>query len=206
MTKFINITLLTILFFMLIILAITWKSPSINTSAKVNIHTCIHNDNKKLYFKLNAQQGVYFYIHLAENSKADCINPYFPSIHIQTNKKPNAWLHIVYIDSREQQWRIFIDSQLSTHPFYTYERDFYDAPIWTYTLFKKPLTFWKGHAFALEIDDINKTINCIGGIEWGFELLWFKLTPKAIPPKMLDNKAWKQAWQIIKAKLPGYTQ
>jgi hypothetical protein len=52
----------------------------------------------------------------------------------------------------------------------------------------------------------NKSINCIGGIEWGFELFDFRLRPKATAPQLLNKEHWEKAWQILQEKLPGYSQ
>ncbi len=188
-----------------------WKSPDVNLSSERSIHTCIHSDNSKLHFKLGAQPGKHFEIDLIENSKPDCLNPYFPSIHIQMNDKHNAWVHIVYTDSIIPQLQMFIDAENkdnpnSAYPFYTYEQYFLDAPLWTYSLFSKPLSLWKGHAFAVKVDHENKAITCIGGIEWGFLLSPTRLRPKAINPKLLDEQAWKKAWQLLQEALPGYKQ
>lgn len=208
--KLILAVLITLLCFLIIWLG-TWKSPDVNHSGDTNIHTCIHSDDRKLHFKLDAGGGNNFDISLVENSKPNCLNPYFPAIHIQASQHHNAWVHIVYTDSKAPEWRTFIDaanidSSGSTYPFYTYEQDFFDAPLWTYSLFNKPIRFWKGHAFAVKVDHQNKSIHCIGGIEWGFELSYFRLRPKPIRPRLLNKEHWGKAWQILQEKLPGYSQ
>lgn len=208
--KLIFAILITLLCFLTIWLD-TWKSPDVNHSGDTNIHTCIHSDDRKLHFKLDAGGGNNFDVYLVENSKQNCLNPYFPSIHIQAHQPHNAWVHIVYTDSKAPEWRIFIDaanvdSPGSAYPFYTYEQDFYDAPLWTYSLFNKPLRFWKGHAFAVKVDHQKKSIHCIGGIEWGFELSYFRLRPKATAPQLLNKEHWEKAWQILQEKLPGFEQ
>ena len=202
--------LITLLCFLIIWLG-TWKSPDVNHSGDTNIHTCIHSDDRKLHFKLDAGGGNNFDVYLVENSKQNCLNPYFPSIHIQASQPHNSWVHIVYTDSKAPEWRTFIDaanidSSGSTYPFYTYEQDFYDAPLWTYSLFNKPLRFWKGHGFAVKVDHQNKSIHCIGGIEWGFELSDFRLRPKTTDPRLLNKEHWEKAWQILQEKLPDYSQ
>ncbi|NDB83082.1 MAG: hypothetical protein EB127_10145 [Alphaproteobacteria bacterium] len=208
--KLILAAFITFICFLIIWLG-TWKSPDINHSGETNIHTCIHSDDRKLHFKLDAGGGNNFDVYLVENSKLNCLNPYFPSIHIQASQPHNAWIHIVYTDSKAPEWRVFIDAankdtQGSAYPFYTYEQDFYDAPLWTYSLFNKPLSVWKGHAFAVQVDHQKKSIHCLGGVEWGFELSQFKLRPKAINPKTLNNLDWDKAWQLLQEKLPGYSQ
>ena len=199
-----------ILFCFLTIWIATWQSPGVNYLGDTTIHTCIHSDDSRLRFLLNAGGGN-FDISLVEHSKQTCLNPYFPSIHIQASQPHNAWVHIVYTDSKAPEWRTFIDavnieSSSSAYPFYAYGQDFYDAPLWTYSLFNKPLGFWKGHAFAVDVDHQKKSIHCIGGIEWGFELSYLRLRPKSIYPQLLNKQDWEKAWQILQAKLPGYTQ
>ncbi|ETZ07775.1 hypothetical protein P618_200016 [Holospora obtusa F1] len=208
--KLIFAILITLICFQTIWLG-TWKSPDVNYSGDTNIHTCIHSDDRKLHFKLDVGGGNNFDVYLVENSKPNYLNPYFPSIHIQASQPHNAWIHIVYTDSKDPEWRTFIDarnidSSGSTYPFYTYEQDFYDAPLWTYSLFNRPLRFWKGHAFAVKVDHQKKYIHCIGGIEWGFELSYFRLRPKATAPQLLNKETWEKAWQILQEKLPGYSQ
>lgn len=165
-----------------------------------------------MHFKLDAGGDKHFDVSLVENSKPNCLNPHFPCIHIQASESHNAWIHIVYTDAKAPEWRVFIDAannkdiQGSPYPFYTYEHDFYDAPLWTYSLFTKPLRFWKGHAFAVEVDHQKKSIKCLGGIEWGFELSHFRLRPKAIYPQLLNKQDWENVWQLFQEKLPGYQQ
>ena len=189
-----------------IIYAAIWQSPGVNFGAARKIHQCIYDDNKKLHFHLNGAEKNYFDISLVKNTGADCINPYFPTIHIKASDTHNAWVQIVYTDSNIPQLQVFIDAENTTYPFYTYAQDFYDAPIWRYNLLDKPLSFWRANAFAAKIDAENKTVSCVCGVEWGFELSFFKLRPKAIYPKLLGKKDWDAAWEILKEKLPGYQQ
>ena len=208
--KLIFAAFITFICFLIIWLS-TWQSPDVNHLGETNIHTCIHSDDRKLHFTIDAGGGNNFDVYLVENSKPNCLNPYFPSIHIQAGQSHNAWVHIVYTDSKASKWRVFIDAankdtQDSAYPFYTYEQDFYDAPLWTYSLFSKPLSFWKGHAFAVQVDHQKKSIICFAGIEWGFELSQFRLRPKAINPQLLNKQDWVKAWQILQEKLPGFEQ
>ncbi len=189
--------------------ALSWKPPDINGKSQRKIHSCIQEDASKLNFRFQSDHNIHFDVDFVQNSKPSCINPYFPTIHIKTNGSHNAWLHIVYTDSKVPEWQTFIDSEHdatkpSPYPFYTHEPDFYDAPLWTYSLVNKPISFWKGHTFAIEVNHQNKTIKCLGGIEWGFELRLTKLHPLAIQPRLLDEEDWKQAWELVKDKLPNY--
>ncbi|MFQ3306863.1 MAG: hypothetical protein ACI8ZF_000095 [Candidatus Midichloriaceae bacterium] len=182
----------------------SWRSSDINWMAEGNTFDCIYNDPLKNTFDLS-----YFKINLVKNSSQRCINPYFPSIHIQMNKHHNAWLHIVYTDSQEEKQKIFIDTvdfgkNNSLYPFYTLNQDFYDSPIWRYSLFYKPVSFWIGHAWAISIDYKNKTIEPIGGISWGFKLSHTKLRPVLIEPSELNKDNWIKDWSVFKTKLTGF--
>jgi hypothetical protein len=68
------------------------------------------------------------------------------------------------------------------------------------------LSFWKGHAFAVQIDNDAKIINCVGGVEWGFTLPYFSLRPQSLEIKSLDINHWNAAFELLKLKLPEYKQ
>jgi hypothetical protein len=189
----------------------TWKSPDANFAGQTTIHTCVHSDDRKRHITLGTGGGNNFDIYWVKSSQPSCLNPYFPAIHIQASQPHNAWVHIVYTDSKAPGWRAFIDaankdSASSAYPFYTDQKDFYDAPLWSYSLFNKPLCFWKGHAFAVQVDHQKKSIHCMGGIGWGFELSHFRVRPKATAPQLLKKEDWERAWQLLQEKLPGYNQ
>jgi hypothetical protein len=180
----------------------TWTLPDMNSAGKTTVHTSIHGDGNRHHLTLSGRRGTHFDIFWVENAEPKAINPSFPSIHIQTTACHNAWIHMVYTDSKIPEWTIFIDAQNkhtsgTAYPFYTYEQDFYDAPLWTYSVFNKPIHCWKGHAFAVTVNHDKKTIHCVGGIQWGFELSWFKLRPVAIHPSCLSQQDWEKAWQMV---------
>ncbi len=157
--------------------------------------------NKK-YFSYISSNGFGYFIELIENNVKNSLNPFFPTIHIKTNFLHDGWIHVVYTDSFLEQYKVFIDSvdpnqKNSIYPFYTHEKDFYDAPLWAYSFFQKPLSVWKGNAFAVRIDRDNKMIYCFGGIEWGFDLKWFHVFPSAKIPQLLDKDAWIRASKLL---------
>lgn len=163
-----------------------------------------------LEFDITASSGVIFKIKQINNAPKDSINPYFPIILIEPNVKVYGWIHIVYTDdiNHLSQWKILVDynPKWTNYPFYSNLDYFYDAPLWHYSLFNKPLSVWKGHAFAINIDHQKKSINCLGGVEWGFELSYFRLRPKTTTPRLLDEQSWEKAWKILQEKLPQYSQ
>jgi len=141
-----------------------------------------------------------------ESASNDCINPHFPAIHITTKANHNAWLHIISTDSRDRKWQHFIDmpEDKDISPFYTLGKDFFDAPIWKYHFFSKPLSYWKGHAYAVLIDRAKKTIVFLGGIEWGFSLSNISIFPSMIRPVALTDQDLQEDWDFLENQLVGY--
>lgn len=178
-----------------------WKNPEFNRSSTKSIHQCIYggaHHNKKI-----SSMGNVFDINYVSKATIDCINPYFPAIHMVTNGMHNAWVHIVYTNCSNFELQKFIDMGKDPDicPFYTLEQDFYDAPHWSYTFFKKPLTMWKGHAYAVQIDHQKRVIQCVGGIEWGFFLDNYSFYPKHISPSALTMQNWEKDASLFKEKL-----
>lgn len=133
--------------FLLIIVELlyNWNFKGVNNNHAVSLHDCIYAS--KYHQKVNIlSMNNNFEIAYIENSNINCINPYFPSIHINTKEYHNAWLHLVYTDSKDHRLKVFIDSDINYYPFYSLAKDFFDAPLWSYSLLKKPLSFWEGHA------------------------------------------------------------
>jgi hypothetical protein len=99
-----------ILLFVLIIWLVNWRSSDLNYPLLQISTQALHSNEKKSHFILGADSSNNFNIALVENSKQDSANPYFPSIHIQASQPHNAWIHIVYTDSKAPEWRVFIDA------------------------------------------------------------------------------------------------
>lgn len=171
-----------------------YKNPGVNFQSKISIHECIYRSWHEILHIDN------FTINYITNAPSDCLNPNFPAIHIVSDQEYNGWIHIVYTDSPEYPKGYFIDAHKAIHPFYTLEKDFYDAPYWNSTLLKKPLTFWHGHAYAVIIDQCTRTMQYVNGIKWGFELPWFRFSPLAIMPSKLSRECWQQDMQAILAE------
>ncbi len=186
--------------------AYNWQSPDVNQSAADNLHQCIYKSDNKRSLKVSSLNNE-FTITYVENSNHDCFNPNFPAIHITTKDKHKAWLHVVYTDRNDiNDNQVFVDTvdpdkAPAIYPFYNLGEEFYDAPLWRYSLFSKPLSYWKGHAWAVEVDRKNKTIKPIGGVSWGFNLSHFKIRPICITPSALNEDDWVNDWQIFKMKL-----
>ena len=114
------------------------KNQDVNLTSAVNIRECIYRSTHELA-KIGELQ-----INYIENSPPDCINPNYPSIHIITHINHNAWLHVVHTDAMEphtgKPYWTFVDAPRRLFPWYTLEKDFYDAPHWSSSLLIKPLT------------------------------------------------------------------
>lgn len=180
---------------------LVWQSPEVNYSSKLSVNDAIYSSNSCEKLEL-VSEGTSFLVSFVRNSSKDAINPYFPSIHITTTKKHNAWLQIVRTDSPTQSLQCFVDTVDPNHnkhdvyPFYAKSNNnqqvhFYDAPLWQYSLWYKPLTFWKAHAWAVFVDFEQKTITPLGGISWGFTLPNSRLRPFCLEPSALTSKDWE---------------
>ncbi len=202
--KLVGIFLISISVLWLLKVAYTWKNPDVNRNGKRNIYNCIYDGNYETIAPTS--MGQVLNVNYVRNADTACINPYFPAIHIATEAEHNAWLHVVYTDTTSPKWQQFIDTvdNSKSYPFYTTDQDFFDAPHWRYTLFSKPLKFWKGHAYAVKVNHKNGTIQCVGGVEWGFQLSYFSTRPKSITPSALTHQDWKKDRSIFKTTLKGY--
>ena len=153
-------------------------------------------EDKKIY-----SMNSVFYVNYVESANKDASNPYFPAIHIQTDVFHSGWLQVVRTNT---ELKCFIDTYPEGYPFYTLDQDFYDAPLWTYVLLWHKSMLWEGHAYAVKVDDKEKTIMCFGGIGWGFGLKWYALYPEMIKPFSLGNDEWKKDWEVLKDGFKNY--
>lgn len=149
--------------------AYNWQSPDVNQLVSSNLHQCIYKSGDKRNLKVRSLNNE-FVVTYVENSDRDCFNQHFSAIHIMTQAKHNAWLHVVHIDRNDiKDNQIFVDTidpdrAPGIYPLYNLGQEFYDALLWRYSLFSKPLSYWKGNAWAVEIDHENKTIKPIGKV------------------------------------------
>lgn len=194
--KIINIFIILII----LVFAYTYNIKKIIATQPLSIHDCIY-DNPHKNIIIND-----FEINYLENSPKNCINPNFPSIHIVGKANYNAWLHLIYTDAKDPKRTInwcYIDADKNNYPFYTVEKDFYDAPLWGSSFFKRPLSYWKGHAWAVFVDFSQCTIQIVEGFEWGFEWKRFR-KPKALTPRLLSLKDWNADFKQFETFLQYY--
>ena len=190
--------------------AFTWKSSEVNWSSKRSISNSIY-DAKHHTCSL-VSMGNECVVNYVEHVEKDCLNPDFRAIHITTRAQHNAWMQVVRTDTVISKWQVFIDTPDKERypeyervaPFYNLEEDFYDAVSWNYTLFQKPLSFWRGHAYAVQVDRQEKTIKCVGGIAWGYELSYWRILPKCSVPYALIQQDWEKDWELFQTALPEY--
>jgi hypothetical protein len=203
---FIGFFLLTVgLYFYLF----NWQNPQVNRAFNLSsqeLYELIKNDQEGQH-KIIDSMNYLFDIHFIENMNMDSLNPYFPAIYI-INNSCNAWLHLVQTDSKFQpEYQKFIDcdkSIVDLYPFYTKDKIFVDQPHWGYSFFSKPLSYWIGHAWAIELDEQKKTIKCVGGISWGYRLFCCSFKPTMILPTSLTNQDWQTDWKVFQQFLPDY--
>lgn len=185
------------------------SSPHQNFSSKKSIHESIYTD-KNIKKNIIKSMNQNFHIAYVENATLDSFNPYFPAIHISTDAKHNAWLHCVRVHGPLEYvgiWNEFVDTVPSDHPiypFYCVGQDFYDAPLWIYSLLFKKSFEWIGHAYAVIVDRDEKIITCVGGISWGFKYVWWNLRPVMIDPMSLDFQNWQKDIDLFSKVLPLY--
>lgn len=192
--------------------AFAWKSSEVNWSSKRSMPSSIYEAKYHNTCSL-VSMGNECVVNYVEHAEKDCLNPDFPAIHITTKAQHTAWLQVVRTDTADSRGQEFIDTldkerypedYEKVAPFYTLEEDFYDAVSWKYTLFQKPLSFWRGHAYAVQVDRQVKTIECVGGISWGFELSYWRILPKCTIPIALTKQDWEKDWELFQAALPEY--
>lgn len=147
--------------------------------------------------------GNVFGIDFIENS----IQTGFPSIHIAACDMCNAWVQLVKTDSPFFDLQQFVDTCKDIAPFYTtkeFYEDFYDAPLWNITPTYRPLNYWIGHVYAVNVDFEAKTVTCLGGISWGFRIPEYKHTPTMIRPEGLTQQEWISDKQFFAKYLSDY--
>ena len=198
--------ILSVFFLIVLLLVSTWESSYINYESTSDLNFQIHSGYNRQNFNIKSWASANFEVFLVPNATKKALNPYFPQIHIRVDKPHNAWIQVVHTDSKDPRYKVFVDTAEETKlaPFYTLDKDFYDSPLWSYTFFKKPITFWHGHAYAVNVDHEKKTIECLGGIKWGFELKYTKLRPVALLSQSLSQSDWNKDSVVFAKKLPGY--
>ena len=89
--------------------------------------------------------------------------------------------------------------------FYSLDQDFFANDGDFYTIFDKKISPWMGHAYAVQVDDKQKTVQCVGGISWGFRLPWWSLRPVMILPAALTQEDWQTDLPVFQGSLKEYT-
>ena len=180
---------------LLVLPLILYVTNTKGVEKKLSIEECIYSDSPKL-IELESLSNK-FIVEYIQNSPSKCINPSFPSIKISSfDKDVIGWVHLVYTDSTNLEYKNFVDSQANIFPFYTRGKEFLDAPLWSFTLLRKPLTYWRGHAYAFT--KIDNKIKLLGGIKWGFDLGFLSLKPEAIVPELLTLEDWVEDVNILR--------
>lgn len=179
------------------------KNPGFNPARTLTIHQAIF-DHNPIHITLVGGDTT-LDVHYVARSARKTVNPNFPSIHLATSTPHNAWLHIVRNDAGGAN--TFIDASEALYPAYTYDQDFYDAPCWNSSLWSKPLRYWHGHAYPVEIDNENKTIRFVdGGVHWGFQMPFFTFGPRAIVPRIVSDEEKRDDIEYLQTQLSSFSQ
>lgn len=174
-----------------------WRAPHMRrelqlSSAKLYEYIKDYPQSKRLTIQ---SMNHSFDVSYIENMPLESLNPYFPTIYI-TNNDCHAWLHLVRTDAKFQtEYQCFIDAGQKLYPLYSDGTIFVDQPSWGYDFFTKPLSFWKGHVWAIQLNHKDKTIKCLGGISWGYRLPQFSFKPSMILPEPLAKQDWQKDWE-----------
>lgn len=177
-------------------------------SNKNPIHETIYNDASRVCTEVQSMQ-TQLKVTYVENSNDQSMNPHFPAIHMGTDRAHDGWIHLVYTDSAEDRLSTFVDAADPTqypeiYPCYTCDQDFYDAPLWSYESGSKPISYWRGHAYAVTINTKTKEIVLLAGVIWGFRLLRRSFYPKMITPSGIDFEQVKLDIAELQKLLPDY--
>lgn len=181
-----------------------WQSPyypELSPNSLQDSYDMIHKNPHRTFTQITSMGNNFdiYYVKSIQPTDPYAFAHYFPAIHMIASESCNAWLQVVTTDNIIQpQYQRFIDSvpkDDSRYPFYTTERNFYDFPQWTYSFFTKPVNIWKAHAWAIHVNNDNKTIKCLGGISWGYRLPQFSFKPSMILPEPLSKQNWQKDWE-----------
>ena len=152
--------------------------------------------------------GHHFTVNFVRSADKESQNPGFPALHINLRQEGYGGLvHIIKTDHVDH--KTFLDAAPfdtfpDIYPFYTKDQDFFDAPFWTYNVLSKSISYWIGHAYAVIIDDEVKTIQCIGGIGWGYRIPWYWPYPRMIQPYALNLENWIEDKEIFNQQQSHY--
>jgi hypothetical protein len=187
-----------------------WQSPQIDWQSKPfdtqSWYEMVHQNERCKHVMLQSMENEFdvFYVESIQPGDPHGFVLYFPAIEISTRAQHTAWLQIVRTDSKESKYNVFIDCFPEGYPFYTRNEIFYDVPCWYYSFFSKPVFFWEAHAYAVEIDEQNKTIACVGGVLWGYSFRQFSFRPDATTPQALSRDDWQQDFKVFQEDLADY--
>jgi hypothetical protein len=145
---------------------------------------CLYTQSFYEYFKTLEKESQSYSVD-GQNFKV-CFVPYskkkenknYPMISIETDNEIIGYIQIVRTDSTEFSLKEFIDAGPSIFPYYTEEKFFFDAPIWNFSLFQKPIYYWDAHLYA-----VLKNKEVIPLTKWGFHFKYFfSLSPSVDKP------------------------
>jgi hypothetical protein len=150
-----------------------------NRANVTSIHDCIYNREHKNTNIIS--MGNTFNINYVESTTTDCPDPYFPAIHIKTKAEHNAWFYVRHTEVSKKHNNTY-EVEKTNDAFFSFEQDYYDTPYWYHIASEVDL--WQNNVYAINMNHINKTIRCVGGISWGFIPKKKLLLIPSVDPKM----------------------
>jgi len=178
------------------------------------------NDKNNRKFTVLQSMGHEFYIYYGAYSRGVDL----PDIDIKTDTRGVRWLYLMQQEGGRphiipnvkihnmifeisdlpeyQNDSIFMDKLYADRLFYSLQEDFLDN-------IPDPLIHGRhscvGHAYAVQVSNANKTIECVGGVSWGFRWpWWWSLQPVMIRPAALTSTDWQTDWLIFEKALREY--
>ncbi len=190
-----------IIFCIFVVLILFFYRKHVADSRNImTINECIYNSPYIQKMELLSKRNIVFKIHYISNSPSNSINPNFPSIHITASGNHNAWIQIITTDSKDLNYKRYIDTNERSFPFYSLDRDFYDAPLWGSYFANNSIKLWRGHVYPVIVDCNNQIVILKAGIKWGFELRNF-MNPKMITPQNLTTSELMEDLTFLQKKI-----
>lgn len=166
--------------------------------AQENLYKLFLKDENKEYIGINLEDNN-FIVSYIENSNYKK-NKNFPIITVKSNKEIDGFIQIVRTDSCEEIYKEFIDTTEEIKPYYTLGKEFFDAPVWNYHFFWKPLYNWTAHLYAVNTDKETNRKKIIPVLKWGFYFTYFfSFSPTMIKPIVLNEKEIEKDKVVLKS-------
>ena len=146
-----------------------------------------------------------FKIHLAKGQDWDQQKD-FPLIYISNpieNPENTRWINVITTKKWIFSHMVFdyLPAPKIPYPFYNPEMNgFFDAPNCLHAPLYSVADSMTFHTYLVRINNNQQILECLGGIQWGWKLKPFSLTPKIAKPKSINNDTFKHDIQKLKSR------